>query len=33
MDFGEFSFAAIWGGVVVVIAGLVYWQWKKKQNK
>lgn len=33
MTFGGFSFAALWGGVAVVIALLAWWQWKKHKNR
>lgn len=33
MTFGGFSFAALWGGVAVVIALLAWEQWKKHRDK
>lgn len=33
MTFGAFTFAALWGGVAVVIALLALWRWKKGQQK
>lgn len=33
MTFGGFSFAALWGGVAVVIALLAWGKWKKHRDK